>query len=55
MITSEIESNNKWDVEVIDLPGLFLHTYMDEVVNMRMLGKLPEMVVLADRPFVEYD
>ena len=37
------------------MPGLFLHTYMDEVVNMRMLGKLAEIMILADRPFVAYD
>ena len=28
---------------------------MGEVVNMRMLGKLTEMVVLVDRPLVTYD
>ena len=47
MITEATEANNKLDVAVINLPGSFLHADMDEVVNMSMVIKLLDIMVLV--------
>ena len=40
MITSAIEAHEERDVEIIDIPGAFLHVLTDEDIYMLLRGTL---------------
>jgi hypothetical protein len=36
------------DVGTVDIPGAFMHADMDEVVHVKLVGKMAELLVMAD-------
>ena len=40
MLTAVIEAYENRDVAVVDIPSAYLHTEMDDLVHMRLTGKL---------------
>ena len=63
MVTSAIEAKEGRDVAIIDIPGVYLHTYIDKWGNEKIImlfkGKLAELMVMVDpklyRKYVTYD
>ena len=63
MITSALEVKEGRGVDIIDIPGAYLHIYMDkygkQIIIMLLKGKLVELVVMLDpklrRKYVTYD
>ena len=47
MIMESIEAHEKCFIALFDFPGLFLNADMYEVVNMRLLSKLADMMVMV--------
>ena len=47
LIMAAIETNENWDVAVINLPGFYSHADMDDLVIMVMRGKLGELMAEA--------
>ena len=48
MITSAIEAHEERDVEIIDIPGAFLHVLTDEEIYMLLRDPLSELMVMVD-------
>ena len=59
MLTSAIDAHEGRDVAVIDVPGAFLHAFMDEDIIMLLKGPVAQMMVHVSpklyRPFITYD
>ena len=59
MLTATIDALEGRDVAVVDIPGAYLSADMDDEVHVVFIGKLEEMMVMADpalyRPFFSYD
>ena len=47
LITAEIDTHKKWDVEVVNIPGTDLIDKNDEFVHMLLHGKLAYLVGLT--------
>ena len=45
MLTAVVDAHEGRDVAIMDIPGAFLHTMMDDLVHMRLTGKLAELMV----------
>ena len=52
MITSAIEAKEGRGVAIIDIPGAYLHTYIDKHGNEKIIilfkGKLAELMAMVD-------
>ena len=59
MLTAAIDALEGRDVAVVDIPGAYLSTDMDDELHVVFIGTLAEMMVLADlalyQPFVSYE
>ena len=44
-ITSVIDANEERDVATVDVPGAFMQADMDDIVHMRLDGKMAELLV----------
>jgi len=58
-ITAVIDALERRDVGTADLPGAFMQADMDELVHVRLVGKMVEMLLEIDRelygPYVVYE
>ena len=59
MLTATIDALEGQDFAVVDIPGAYLSAEMDNEVHVVFIGKLAEMMVMADpalyQPFVSYE
>ena len=63
MIASALEAKEGCDVVIIDIPGAYLHTYVDkhvkQIITMLFKGKLVDIMVMVDlkqyRKYMTYD
>ena len=59
MLTATIDAIEGRDVAVVDIPGAYLSSYMDDEVQVMFKGALAEMIVMVDpalyQPFVSYE
>ena len=59
MLTATIDALEGQDVSVVDIPWEYMRADMDDEVHVVFIGKLAEMMVMADpslyRPFVSYE
>ncbi len=59
MITSTIDAKEQRDVATVDVPGAFMQADMDDVVHLKLEGKMVELLVMIDpelyRPYVHVE
>ena len=48
MLTCVIDARENRDVAVVDIPGAFMQVNMDELLHMRLDGKMAEIMVRTD-------
>eukprot|EP00978_Attheya_sp_CCMP212_P009274 scaffold21935_cov53-Attheya_sp.AAC.2 len=48
MLTSVIDAKENRDVAIVDIPGSFMQADMDELVHMKLEGKMAELLVRLD-------
>ena len=48
MLSSVIDAKENRDVATVDIPGAFMQADMDDVVHMRLEGKMAELLVKID-------
>jgi len=48
MLTSVIDAKENRDVAIVDIPGAFMQADMDELVHMKLEGKMAELLVRLD-------
>jgi len=48
LLTCIIDAEEECDVATVDLPGAFMHAGMNDVVHMRVTGKMAEILVKID-------
>ena len=52
MITAALEAKEGHDVAIVDIPGTYLHTYVDKHGEQRIImlfkGKLAEIMIMVD-------
>jgi hypothetical protein len=48
MLSSTIDAHERRDTATVDIPGAFMQADMDEVVHMRLDGKMVELLARAD-------
>ena len=48
ILTSDIDAHEGWDVATIDIETVFLHAKNDEVVIVKLRGKMVELLVQLD-------
>eukprot|EP00978_Attheya_sp_CCMP212_P040803 scaffold226459_cov23-Attheya_sp.AAC.2 len=48
MLTSVIDAKENRDVAIVDIPGAFMQADMDELVHMKLEGKMAELLVMLD-------
>ena len=52
IITAALEAKEFWDVDIIDIPIAYLHTYVDKHGEQRIImlfkGKFSELMVMVD-------
>ena len=42
------DANERRDVATVDLPGAFMHADMDDIVHIKLVGKMAELLVMTD-------
>ena len=59
MLSCTQDAKEKRDIATVDLPGAFMHADMDDTVHIKLVGKMAELLVLADpklyRKFVKIE
>ena len=53
MLSCVIDANERRDVATVDIPGAFMQADMDELVHMRLDGKMAELLVRVDPSLYE--
>jgi Reverse transcriptase (RNA-dependent DNA polymerase) len=48
MLTSVIDTKENRDIETVDIPGAFMQADMDDIVHMKLEGKMAELLVKVD-------
>jgi hypothetical protein len=48
MITSTIDAKEQQDVATVDVPGAFMQADMDDIVHLKLEGKMVELLVMID-------
>ncbi len=48
MLSCTLDANEGQDVGTVDIPGAFMHADMDDNVHIKLVGKMAELLVLAD-------
>jgi hypothetical protein len=48
LISSNIDAKERRDVACIDLPSAFMHSKMEDLVHMRLHGKMAELICRLD-------
>ena len=48
LLTCVIDARENRDVAVVDIPGAFMQVDMDELVYMRLDGKMAEIMIRID-------
>lgn len=48
MLSCVQDVNEDRDVATVDLPGAIMHADMDEIVHVKLVGKMAELLVMAD-------
>ena len=48
MLSCVQDANERRDVATVDIPGAFMHADMDDIVHIKLVGKMAELLVLTD-------